>query len=181
MKLMRLVLVLNVPKKKLRACDALQLMAGLYTPQYSITVLDRVIPVCVKHNIYSVTLSSFPQCHGQDCSGDISKVTRSPSLFVLNSSRRSLKQSFLGVVLPLSHFSAKLRLKKLCCSFATIHQLWPEPMAMVQGDGKGYHSVPDQGCAEPVAYSIRGAPLQRTCNMCHFNGCKRNSGGTNIN
>ena len=36
--------------------------------------------------------------------------------------------------------------------------------------------VPDQGCAGPVAYIIRGAPSLRTCNICHFNGCKRNSG-----
>ena len=24
---------------------------------------------------------------------------------------------------------------------------------------------------------IRGAPSPRTCNICHFNGCKRTSGG----
>ena len=37
--------------------------------------------------------------------------------------------------------------------------------------------MPDQGCAGPVAYIIRGAPSQRISNICHFNGCKRNSGG----
>ena len=30
-------------------------------------------------------------------------------------------------------------------------------------------------------YIIRGAPSPRTCNICHFNGCNRNSGGRNIN
>ena len=42
-----------------------------------------------------------------------------------------------------------------------------------------YHTVPDQGSAGPVAYIIRGAPSPRTCNICHFNGCKRNGGGQN--
>ena len=37
-------------------------------------------------------------------------------------------------------------------------------------------AVPDQGCAGPVAYIIRGAPSPQTCNICHFNGCKRDSG-----
>ena len=49
-----------------------------------------------------------------------------------------------------------------------------EPVAVV---ADVHRSVPDQGCAGPVAYIIRGAPSPRTCNICHFNGCKRNSGG----
>ena len=36
--------------------------------------------------------------------------------------------------------------------------------------------MPDQGCAGPVAYIIRGAPSPRACNICPFNGCERNSG-----
>ena len=42
-------------------------------------------------------------------------------------------------------------------------------------------AVPDQGCAGPVAYIVCGAPSPGTCNSCHFNGCKRNSGGKKIN
>ena len=38
-------------------------------------------------------------------------------------------------------------------------------------------TVPDQGCAGPVAYINRGAPSPRTCNIFNFNGCKINSGG----
>ena len=39
----------------------------------SFTVLDRVLLVCVKHNIYSVTLTAFPKSHTQNCCGNISE------------------------------------------------------------------------------------------------------------
>ena len=45
---------------------------------------------------------------------------------------------------------------------------------------KAMPQVPDQGCAGPVAYIIRGAPSPRTCNICHFKGCKRTGGGKKI-
>ena len=42
-------------------------------------------------------------------------------------------------------------------------------------------AVSDQGCAGPVAYIIRGDSSPRTCNICHFKGCKRTGWGKKIN
>ena len=156
-------------------------MVLIQAPQLCTTVLRRVPPlllwivfffllfilfsrVCGKweYVIYSMKLSS----------------TLPPPAVVLSLWYHHHSSYHLLLALPLFH---------LPCTFILSPLVNGTPTRVCVRSLQVYNAcVPANQCRIKVARGpwhniIRGAPTPRTCNICHFNGCKRNSGGGEIN
>ena len=113
-KVIRLVLLERLDRKVLH-CLTLELVPSLSTPYWSLTVLDWVLWVGVKHIVYSVALNSFTEYHGQNDSSSISKGAWSPLPVWTKFIPSTTEAELLSHCSATAIFSSKLCLSSFVC------------------------------------------------------------------